>query len=341
MTSNTGTSSSNLLNDPFGRRMTYLRVSVTDRCNMRCVYCMPPQGIVKQSHHDILTYEEITRFVEIVARYGINKIRITGGEPLVRPDLPVLVSKLSAFPGIQQINLTTNGLLLAPMAAELKSAGLTRVNLSIDSLQPEKFKRITRGGSLEKVWQAIQAAEESGLTPIKLNVVAMRGINDDEILDLARLAMDHPWHIRFIELMPLVDSLPSAENDLHFSPEDSYIPLKEIRSILAPLNLQPAATENGSGPARMFRIPSGLGLVGFIPPLSGPFCASCNRLRLTADGLLRACLLDDSSVSIREALRAGEDLLPYLRQAVAMKPQGHSLSVKHYPLSGCMRQVGG
>ena len=339
MTENTPTQE--YIIDRFGRRMTYLRISVTDRCNMRCIYCMPPEGIPWQPHETILTYEEIAHIVETGAKHGIREVRLTGGEPLLRKNLSALVRLISAIPGIESISLTTNGLLLAAQAADLKQAGLKRVNVSLDTLNDVKFSYITRGGQLKKVLDGINAAETAGLTPIKINVVAMRGINEDELLDLANLAMTHPWQIRFIELMPLVDQPPVAEKDLVYSPIHSYIPMAEIKQKLESLNLQAVEETNGSGPAKLYCMPGAPGRVGFISPISEHFCETCNRLRLTADGSLRNCLLNDLEVPIREAVRAGKDLLPLLKQAAFLKPEGHEISIDHMPGSRCMRQIGG
>ena len=327
--------------DRFGRQMTYLRVSVTDRCNMRCVYCMPPEGIPWQPHETILTYEEISTIVKSAALHGIREVRLTGGEPLIRKNLPDLVRLISAIPEIKSISLTTNGLLLASQAVELKQAGLKRVNISLDTLDSEKFKRITRGGQLEKVLDGIHAAEAVGLTPIKINVVAMRGVNENELLDLARLALTHPWQIRFIELMPLVNPPPPNDEELVYSSIDQYMPIVEIKKALESLNLQPVEEVNGSGPAKLYAIPGAPGRVGFISPISEHFCETCNRLRLTADGSLRSCLLKEFEVPIREAVKTGMDLLPLFKQAAFLKPEGHELSLDHLPGSRCMRQIGG
>jgi GTP 3',8-cyclase len=328
-----------MLVDRWGRQITYLRISLTDRCNLRCVYCMPSEGIVLQKHESILRFEEIAAIVRVAALEGVREVRLTGGEPLVRLDLPALVEMIAAIPGIDDISLTTNAVLLGKYAQPLKTAGLRRVNISLDTLRPERFAKITRGGSFQNAWQGILAAEEAGLTPIKINAVAMRGINDDELLDLARLAVDHAWHIRFIELMPVKNQ---STWGLGFpAPEDTYISIAEIKERLRPLELAPAVRENGSGPAREFTIPGGLGRVGFISPVSDHFCQECNRLRLTADGHLRPCLLSDVEVPILPALRQGEDILPYLRQAVNLKPQEHELVQHHTPTNRCMMQIVG
>lgn len=328
-----------MLIDRFGRQITYLRVSVTDRCNLRCVYCMPPEGVPWQQHENILHYEEILKVVRAAAQQGITEVRLTGGEPLVRRDLPDLVRMIAKVPGIADISLTTNGILLETMAHLLAEAGLKRINLSMDTLDAEKFARITRGGSIQRVMRGLQAAEEAGLAPIKINVVAMRGVNDTELLDLARLTLTHPWNVRFIELMPIKNQFAWGAD---FPPPDQiYLSLDEILAILAPLGMQPATEKVGSGPAQEFTLRGGVGRIGIISPLGDKFCKECNRLRLTADGQLRPCLLNDGEVFVRDALRKGEDLLPYLQKAVQLKPQGHELDGEQAPNGRCMGQIGG
>jgi len=292
-----------MLTDRFERVINYLRVSVTDRCNFRCVYCMPVEGIPPRSHAEILTFEEITEIVRAGVGFGIRFVRLTGGEPMVRKDLVKLVRSLSAIPGLEEISLTTNAVLLEHLAYPLKEAGLKRVNVSLDTLDPEKFARITRGGSLDTVWRGIQAAEAAGLQPIKINTVVVRGINDAELIDLARLTLDHPWQVRFIEFMPVGNGqdwgpgFPAAKH--------RYLPVSEIREKLAALHVEETVYENGSGPARVFRIPGGAGTIGLISPVGEHFCQSCNRLRLTADGNLRSCLLHEIEIPIREPVRGG------------------------------------
>jgi GTP 3',8-cyclase len=328
-----------MLIDSWGRPVTYLRVSVTDRCNLRCVYCMPPEGIPLQTHAAILRFEEIARVVAVAAEAGVHEVRLTGGEPLARLGLPDLVGMLARIPGIQDISLTTNALLLEKFAVPLKQAGLRRVNISLDTLQPERFARITRGGSFDTTWRGILAAEAAGLTPIKINVVAMRGVNDDEFNALAELTRTHDWHVRFIEVMPF-----SAQGDWGPGfplPKDTYMPIAEVRERLAAYGLRPIQASEGSGPAREYTLDGGLGRLGFISPVSDHFCEECNRLRLTADGHLRPCLLNDIEIPILPALRAGEALLPYLEQAVGLKPRGHELSANHRPVTRCMTQIGG
>ncbi len=330
-----------MLIDRWGRAVTYLRVSVTDRCNFRCVYCMPAEGVQRLSHQAIMRYEEIAQVVRVAAEQGVRRVRLTGGEPLVRRDLPDLVRMVSETPGIEDISLTTNGFLLEKMAAELKDAGLHRINLSLDSLQAEKFTRITRGGSLERVWRGMEAAEAAGLGPIKINAVAMRGVNEDELQDFARLSLAHPWHIRFIELMPVNNQ--QSWGDPFPNPADAYLSIPDIQAALAPLGLKPSDShlEDGNGPAREYHLPGARGRVGFISPLSEHFCAQCNRMRLTADGNFRPCLLRDQEIPFLAALRQGEALLPYLQQAVATKPAGHDLANNDLPKGRFMQQIGG
>ncbi|HEX9017984.1 MAG TPA: GTP 3',8-cyclase MoaA [Anaerolineaceae bacterium] len=328
-----------MLIDRFGRSITYLRVSVTDRCNFRCVYCMPAEGIPQRTHQSIMRYEEIAEVVRAAAEAGIHKIRLTGGEPLVRLDLPDLVRMIAAIPGITDISLTTNGFLLERMAASLKDAGLTRINVSLDTLDPEKFRRITRGGSFETTWRGIQAAEKLGLIPIKINVVAMRGVNDDEWLDLARLSVEHGWNVRFIELMPVKNQ--QAWGPGFPNPADTFISIAEIMKTLEPLGLEKIARDAYFGPAQEYRIAGGKGKLGFISPLSDHFCQDCNRLRLTADGNLRPCLLQDIEVPFLDALRAGEPVLPYIQQAIDSKPSGHEIEQHHLPTLRTMMQIGG
>jgi GTP 3',8-cyclase len=327
------------LQDPFGRHITYLRISVTDRCNLRCVYCMPPEGVPWKSHSGIMRYEEILTVVEAAAQHGVREVRLTGGEPLVRPDLAELVRMIAAVPGIEDLSLTTNGVLLTQQAAELAAAGLTRVNISLDTLRPDKFKRITRGGSFDRTWAGIRAAEEAGLKPIKINVVAMRGINDDEIVDLARLTVDHPWSVRFIELMPVNNQQTWGEG--FPAPEEIYLSIPEMLEKLEPYQLEPVEKRVGSGPAREYQFKNALGRVGFISPLSERFCSQCNRLRLTADGHLRPCLLSDAEVDLLTPLRAGQPVLPILEQAILIKPLEHQLSSNLLPHDRCMEEIGG
>lgn len=328
-----------MLQDRFGRQITYLRVSVTDRCNFRCVYCMPAGGIGWQPHESIMRFEEIVAVVRAAAENGVRSVRLTGGEPLVRRKLPDLVKMIAAIPGIEDISLTTNAVLLEAAAGPLAEAGLQRINVSIDTLRADRFARITRGASIRSVWRGIAAAERHGLKPIKLNAVVMRGVNDDELPDLARLSVDKAWDVRFIELMPLQNQVPWGDG--FPTPEQAYLPVQEMLARLAPLGLEPADRTVGRGPARTYRIPGAQGTVGFISPLGDHFCQSCNRMRLTADGHLRPCLLSDAEIALLPAMRSGEPVLPLLRQAVESKPGGHHLSASLRPDGRTMTQIGG
>jgi cyclic pyranopterin phosphate synthase len=296
-------------------------------------------------HEAILRYEEIAEVVRVAAEQGIRRVRITGGEPLIRAGLPALIAMIHATPGIEDISLTTNGLLLEKMAPALKAAGLNRINISLDTLQPEKFTRITRGGSLETVLRGIAMAEAVGLAPIKINAVAMRGVNDDELKDLACLSVEHPWHVRFIELMPVLNQESWGAG--FPPPTDAFLSIPDIKSVLEPLGLtRAAAPEQVServieGPAHEYYLPGARGRIGFISPLSEHFCQECNRMRVTADGNFRPCLLKDEEIPFLQALRAGQPVLPYLLQAVESKPAGHTLAELGLPTRRCMQQIGG
>jgi cyclic pyranopterin phosphate synthase len=323
------------LSDSFHRPINYLRISVTDRCNLRCVYCMPAEGIKLMSHNDILTYEEIYTVARAAAGLGINKLRLTGGEPLVRLGLPSLVQMLAKIDGVDDISLTTNGVLLGRYARELKDAGLRRVNVSLDSLKPDRFKLITRiGDNLGEVLKGIEVARAVGLEPVKLNVVVMAGINDDELLDFAAKTIDEGWQVRFIELMPLVGRDTTQ-----------FVSASEMKRRLEPLGeLTPYLPSVGNGPAKYFRLPNAKGAIGFITPISEHFCFQCNRLRLTADGRLRPCLLSDYEVDLKPSLRGGissSGLKKLIKQAVANKPQRHNLAEGSVPKQRPFSQVGG
>ncbi len=328
-----------MLVDRFGRQITYMRVSVTDRCNLRCVYCMPPEGVEWAPHANIISFEEIASVIREAAQLGVRKVRLTGGEPLVRRDLPELVRMISDIPEIEDISLTTNAILLERMAQDLKEAGLHRINVSLDTLKPDLFARITRGGSLETVMRGLAAAEKYGLTPIKINAVAMRGVNDGELQDLARLSIDHDWHVRFIELMPVSNQQPWGPD--FPLPQDVYLSIPEIKEALAPLGLAPVPGSPLDGPAREYTLRDGRGRLGFISPLSNHFCQDCNRMRMTADGNFRACLLQDIEIPFLQALRNGESVEPFLLSAVNQKPLGHELVSNHLPTGRCMQQIGG
>lgn len=327
-----------LTRDAYGRPMTYLRISLTDRCNLRCVYCMPAMGAKFAPREELLSDEEILSVVKAAEKIGFNKIRLTGGEPTIRPHVVDLVREIASLPGIDDITMTTNGLLLKRMAQPLKDAGLTRVNVSIDTLDGEKYTQITRGGKIEKVWEGIEASQEAGLSPIKLNAVVVRGQNDQEVGDLAALTMDNPWQMRFIEVMPL-----EGVDDVH---DDGLVTTAETIDLIEDqfdAKLEPVEAPAGD-PARIYRLPGSEGTVGFISPVSEPFCAFCNRIRLTSDGKLRLCLLRNDEVDVRDILRGGgneDDLIEQIRYGVWRKPWGHGLAEGDRNVGRGMSQIGG
>lgn len=311
------------LSDQFSRPITYLRISVTDRCNLRCVYCMPEAGLPWIPKADILSYEEIATVVRAAAAVGVRSIRLTGGEPLIRRDLDRLVRMLAAIPGIDDIALSTNGILLAEQAQRLRDAGLTRANISLDTLDPERFERIARRPGLEAVLAGIDAAFAAGLGPIKLNCVVMRGQNDDEVAAFAELTRTRPLAVRFIEVMPVEENVAG-----HLS---EYISATEILDRIRAIgDLQPVAGPRGNGPARYYAFDGAPGSVGVISPLSHDYCDTCNRVRLSADGRLKLCLFGDHHIDFRTALRDGADeatLISLFRGAMYVKPERHHLDV--------------
>jgi len=309
--------------DPFGRAITYLRISVTDRCNLRCVYCMPREGLQWQERADQLSVDEIVRVVETAAQGGVKRIRLTGGEPLVHPHIVEIVRRIESIKSIEEVSLTTNAILLERLAQPLADAGLTRVNISLDSLNSDKFRRITRGGDLNRVWKGIAAAERAHLAPLKLNTVIVRGLNADELPALAQLTIENAWHVRFIEIMPIGNTRDWGEG--FPAPSNRYVSVQEMRVQLSAFNLQPENSPVGNGPARTYRIPGALGTVGFISPLGEHFCQNCNRLRLTSDGRLRSCLVIPAEVSLRDAVRSGKPLEEFFHQAIAHKPEHHAM----------------
>ncbi len=319
--------------DSFQRGINYLRVSVTDRCNLRCIYCMSPEGVPWMPHSEILSYEEISAIVRIAAELGINKVRLTGGEPLIRAELPELIRMLSEVKGIDDISLTTNGTLLKKYAMELKQAGLKRVNISLDTFKSDRFRYITRCGELNDVLDGINAAMSADLHPLKINMVVMRGINDDEVLDFARMTYKQGWHVRFIELMP-------------FTEIAEVVPSNELRQRMMSVgSLEPCSSAIGNGPARYYRLPGARGTIGFISPITEPFCSDCNRLRLTSDGRLCPCLLSDEGVDLKQPLRSNvspEEIKRLILKAVALKPERHHLC-EDVPISikRRMSQAGG
>lgn len=321
--------------DQFGRRIEYLRISVTDRCNFRCQYCMPLEGLPWLPKTDILRYEEIVEIVRQLAPLGLRRLRITGGEPTIRPQLAKLIRMLRDVPGVEDIALSTNGVKLPEMSQELADAGLDRVNISADSLQPTRVVAIARRDLKFDLVQAATAAERAGIGPIKINVVVMRGINDDEVADFAALTREHPWHVRFIELMP-VGELRELTWD-HVVPSDEV--LQRVRALgeLIP----DAGPKLGNGPATYWRLANALGTVGVITPMTHTYCETCNRVRLTADGRLRTCLFGDHEILLRDALRAGEPLAPLFRQALAEKPKEHALLQMRVGGLRALSEVGG
>jgi len=323
------------LKDSFGRGIEYLRISVTDRCNFRCLYCMPLEGLEWLPKSDILSYEEIARVVMQLAPLGLRRLRITGGEPTLRPELERLVAMLREIPEIEDISLSTNGVRLPDLAGLLKRAGLDRINMSADSLRPDRIKAISRRNIDFDPVAAATAAEEAGLAPIKLNVVVMRGINDDEVRDFATLTLEHAWHVRFIELMPV--------GEMREVTWEHVVPADEIlRSVEAIGPLQPATgPERGNGPARYYRFAGARGTIGVITPMSHTYCGSCNRVRLTADGRLRTCLFGEDEVDLRTPLRSDIPLEPYFRAALNTKPKEHHLLQMSIGGLRALSQVGG
>ncbi|MFW6068137.1 MAG: GTP 3',8-cyclase MoaA [Chloroflexota bacterium] len=323
--------------DRFGRNINYLRISVTDKCNLRCVYCMP-EDITFRPRAELLQDEEIFRLVRIFADLGFHKFRLTGGEPTVRANFVDLVRNIAQTPGVETVAMTTNALMLDKMAQPLVDAGLQRVNISIDTLNPEKFKKLTRWGEVEDVWRGIHAAEEAGLG-IKLNAVVVRGYNDTEdVVDLARLTLYQPWQVRFIEMMPF--------GDVSDFQQAGIVPEEELRETISSA-LGPLTLENGGrldGEARLFRLEEGLGAIGFISSVTEPFCAGCTRARLTADGRMRLCLLREKEVNLMEPLRDGasdEELKEIITDGIWWKPWGHGLARNVIPKNRVMSEIGG
>jgi cyclic pyranopterin phosphate synthase len=321
--------------DQFGRRIEYLRISVTDKCNFRCLYCMPPEGLQWLPKADLLSYEEISGIVNVLSMQGLTRIRLTGGEPTIRADLHILIEKLRANSAIEDISLSTNGVRLKELAPLYADAGLDRVNISADSLRPDRIAAISRRATGFSPVEAAVAAEKAGLSPIKINVVVMRGINDDEIVDFARLTLDHPWHIRFIELMPV--------GDMREVTWDHVVPAAEVLDRITALGaISPAdAPDRSNGPATYYRLKDAAGSVGVITPMTHTYCGSCNRVRLTADGRLRTCLFGEHEINLRDAYRAGADLRPLFKQALASKPLEHELLQMRNGGLRALSQVGG
>ncbi|MFD2168936.1 GTP 3',8-cyclase MoaA [Tumebacillus lipolyticus] len=332
-----------MLIDKFQRVHDYLRISVTDRCNLRCRYCMPAEGLpfLEPSHY--LSFEQITEVVRVAAKLGVRRLRITGGEPLVRPNLERLIEQLSALPGIEDIALTTNAIYLAQRAQALKEAGITRVNISLDSLNPERFASITRGGDLSRVLDALERSFEVGFDPIKLNVVLMKGFNEDEIDDFLRLSIERPLTVRFIEYMPIGHEGEDWKG--------SYLPLQTVIDRCHQNGWEPvqlAQAIKGNGPAENFTIPGAKGAFGLIHPVSDHFCQSCNRLRLTADGSLKPCLYWEDEFNVKNALGDEQKLTELFLRSLDAKPETHEMAKaligeekSHNPTLRRMSQIGG
>ena len=323
------------LRDQFGRSIEYLRISVTDRCNFRCMYCMPVEGLQWLPRKDLLSYEEIVAVVRQLAPLGLRRLRLTGGEPTIRPDLVNLVAMLRGVPGIEDIALSTNGVKLPELAAPLRAAGLDRINMSADSLQPDRIAKIARRNLGFDPIVGAEAAQAAGLGPIKINVVVMKGINDDEIEDFARLTLTRPWYVRFIELMPVGDMQHLTWE--HVVPSDEI--LKRLNRIGSLSPITPSV--KGNGPAAYYQLAGAVGAVGVITPMTHTYCGSCNRVRLTADGRLRTCLFGDHEVDLRTPLRAGERLEPFFVKALEEKPKEHGLLQMKVGGLRALSQVGG
>jgi cyclic pyranopterin phosphate synthase len=315
------------------RTVNYLRLSVTDRCNLRCIYCMPEEGVQFIPHKEILSYEEMLQIVRLCTRCGIRKVRLTGGEPLLRKGFIGFLERLCAIKDLQEVTLTTNAVLLKDFACKIKDCGIFRINVSLDTLRPERFRRITGREEFERAWEGILEAEHLGFDPIKMNVVAIRGINDDEILDFARLTLEKPYHIRFIELMPV------GEQNIWSS--ERFISTDEIYQRIQTLGtLRPKGNNSLDGPAERYILEGGKGEIGLIGALSNHFCNSCNRLRLTAEGHLRSCLFSDQEIDIKTPLREGREethLLHLIRDAIENKPEGYA--TVQSGIRKCVRQM--
>lgn len=324
------------MHDSYGRRINYLRISLTDACNLRCVYCMP-EHMTFRPRQELMSDEELLTLVRVGASLGVHKIRLTGGEPTIRPNVVELVREIAATPGIKDIAMTTNALLLDKLAGPLAEAGLKRVNISIDTLDAAKFHQITRWGDIADVWRGIRAAEEAGLTPIKLNSVVVRNFNDDDMIDLARLTLENDWEVRYIEMMPF-----GGVSDFQQSNVVTYHEMRQrIEAVFGPLE---EVGYDYVDPSRPFRIQGALGTLGFISSVTEPFCQGCGRVRLTADGKLRLCLLRDDEVDLLTPLRAGasfDELRTLMRDGAYHKPWGHSLADGQFAENRVMNQIGG
>lgn len=315
------------MNDTLGRKITYLRLSVTDLCDLRCIYCMPEHGVPKRAHSEICSLEELCDMAAAAVSLGVRKVRITGGEPLIRRGVVSLCQMLRALPGLEELCLTTNGVRLPELAAPLREAGVDRLNISLDTLRPERYRSITRIGELSSVLRGLDAAEVAGFSHTKLNCVLMGGVNDDEIEDFVRLTQARPLSVRFIELMPM--GACAKWEKARFLPAGAVLDRVP--------ELEPAGTD---GVSRLYRIPGAAGTVGLIEPMSHAFCAECSRIRITADGKLKPCLHADTEIALRGL--HGESLLDAIRQGIARKPERHALTRDGQSHAGrCMSEIGG
>jgi GTP 3',8-cyclase len=326
--------------DRFGRQINYLRLSLIDHCNLRCVYCMPLRGLSFVPQPELLTAGEIETVVRAAVAVGFHKFRLTGGEPTLRPEILEITERIAAVPGVEDLAMTTNGILLPRLAKPLKDAGLRRLNIHVDTLHPERLKKLMRFATLEEMEAGIAAAEEAGLVPIKLNCTVTRDYNDMDVAELARRAKDRDWHVRFIELMPL-----GGGETAHVA-LSQFVPTAETRrrieAELGPLEELPPAS--AADESRNFRFAGARGVVGFISPVSEPYCGSCNRMRLTADGKFHLCLLNDDELDVKQALRTGGGqaaVQEILLKAVGLKPTGHRLDEGVSPRARSMFQIGG
>lgn len=326
--------------DRFGREIDYLRISLTDHCNLRCVYCMPLAGLTFRPSAELLTPPEIETVARAAVAVGFRKFRLTGGEPTLRPDLVEIVTRLASVRGVTDLAMTTNGILMPRLAPDLARAGLRRVNVHLDTLNPEHLQRVMRWGTLGEIWAGIEAAEAAGLAPLKINTVVVRDFNEHDVVDMAALTLERPWHVRFIETMPLGGGETAALS------RKGLVPSAEVRAriecALGPLT--PLATQHPADESRNHRLPGALGVVGFISPVSEPYCGTCNRMRLTAEGRFHLCLLHDDELDVRSSLRSGaslDRLGALLLRAVGAKPTGHDLNLGRSTEVRQMYQIGG
>ena len=324
--------------DQHNRSLNYLRISITDRCNLRCLYCIPQDGINKLRHKDVLTYEEIFRLVRITVNLGVDKIRLTGGEPLLRQGIFEFLPRLTALSELRDVSLTTNGIFLKDNLEKIRTSGIKRINISLDTLNRQKYEKITGYDGFQDVWDAIELAKKLNFQPIKINVVIIKGLNDDEIPDFARLSKQYPYHIRFIEYMPLRTTDPDIP--LQYIP--NYLLKKQFGKIG---HIVPVRRAQYDGPVERFKFEGAIGEIGFISPLSHHFCPSCNRLRLTANGKIRPCLLSDQEIDLKGPMRSGasdDDLAQIFLMAAHNKPYAHHLTAEDpIPFPGQMSSIGG